>query len=80
MADDLEREQFLSEEIKTSEFVVPNQPVTDEQLVVPTIMSAMPESSQETRDLIDAAHRELDASEGDAARQGRNHPPLGMII
>lgn len=80
MADDLEREQFLSEEIKTSEFVVPNQPVTDEQLVVPTIMSAMPESSQETRDLIDAAHRELDASEGDAARQGRIHLSLGMII
>jgi len=66
------------EEIQTTEFTLPTR--TDDEQAIGTILSPPQDRVQETRQLILAAMRELEASGDDDRRRSRIHHTLGLLI
>jgi tetratricopeptide (TPR) repeat protein len=79
MAEDQEKEEAsFVEEVQTDEFLLPKEEREDE-LVVATLLSAGGGSVQDSRALVAAALRELEAVDDDG-RKARLHHSLGLII
>jgi cellulose synthase operon protein C len=80
MADSSRQTPGLVEEVQTAEFTLPPKRAGEDDPLVPTLLSGAQDRMQETRQLIVAALRELEASGDDDRRRARIHHTLGLLI